>query len=214
MKRKHAFIIVALLIVGIAVWHVAEKRLDLACYRVQQGSIYLTASGQGYATDEAIREQIWQDTVDEFYGQAWRASLDRFVHETFLGGSRADRVIRQVHLPVGPYADFSCHGVIAWSIYDKRNGETIRKDSFFTGVETMHEISLALDDIPRDELDHFLVIAESVLNKTTGDDSGRTSVDRIRALGEVSAKAWLRGEYVPEPWSSWYLAWREDNLER
>lgn len=213
MKQKHAFIIIALLIVGVAIWHVVEKRLELKCFRVQQGSIYLTAHVQGYATVEAIREQIWQDTIDEFHGQTWRASLDRIVHETFLGGSRADRVIRQVQLPLGPYADFSCHGAIEWSIYDSRRGELVRKNSFFTGVETLHEITLALNDIPRDELGHYLVIAELVLNKTTGDDSHRTSVDHIRMLGEVSARGWLRGEYVPEPWSSWYLAWRETNLE-
>lgn len=213
MKRNHALIIIALLIVGVAIWHVVEKRLDLKCFRVQQGSIYLTAHVQGYATVDAIREQIWQDTVDEFHGQSWRASLDRIVHETFLGGSRAARVIRQVQFPLGPYADFSCHGAIEWSIYDRRHGELVRKGSFFTGVETLHEITLALDDIPRDELKHYLVIAELVLNKTTGDDSRRTSVDHIRTLGEVSARGWLRGEYVPEPWSSWYLAWRETNLE-
>ena len=210
MKRKHASIIIALLIAGVGLWQTVEKRLELQCYVFQQASIYRQAYDQGYARRDGIRKLVWQDILAEFGGQSWRAPLDNVFHEVIMGGTRADQVVRQVRFPLDPNPDMSCDGFILWSIIDGRASDIIWNYRQDAGIESMYEISLDLGEIPKEELVHYSVVAESVLSKTIWDDAVMVSTTQTRFLGEVSARQWLNGIYAPDVWSRWYVNWRED----
>ena len=146
----------------------------------------------------------------EFGGQSWRAPLDNVFHEVIMGGSRADQVVRQVRFPLDPKPDMSCDGFIIWSIIDRRAGDIIWNYRQDAGIESMYEISLDLGEIPKEELVHYSVVAESVLSKTIWDDAVMVSTTQTRFLGEVSARQWLSGIYAPDVWARWYVNWRED----
>ena len=212
MKKRHISWAIAILIAGVLIWQVIDKRAAFQCYVLQQASLYKQVYDQGLATRHEIHELVWNDTVADFKGQDWRAALDRVYHELFLGGSRARQVMAELHDPADHPADLICGGYILWTIRDVRDSSVWQSFHEFD-IESMRDLTAALDLIPPDELRHYKITVQVTTARLIRDDFGGISVSRTRDGGEVSADEWLRGNYVPEYWSGWYAAWLERDRE-
>ena len=212
MKRKVATRVIALLILVVLVMQVVEKRNDLQCYVMQQATRHDLVFTAGFATADEIREIVWNDTVADFHGQSWRASLDQIFHAIFMGGNRGNQVVAWLLNSADEPNDFSCAGTINWAIWDDRDF-TVLENFSSSDIETWHAFTTALRAIPKEDLQHYKVSASDLSNKYSADERGSTSIWQHRDAGEASAQAWLRGDIVLEYWSAWYASWLENVWE-
>ena len=215
MKRIHATRVTIALIVGVLIWHYVERRHDLQCYVMQQASNLEFVFAAGYASEEEIRDIVWNDTKTDLYGQAWWASLDNVFHAIFMGGSRGQQVVAHLTNAPADSTDIICDGRIEWTIWWIYDSAEMAVYESYSGAEikSLHHVTTALQAIPSEELHEYEVDAELTYFKSrwkngNGDWSGFS-----RDGGTVSARDWLDGKVVPDYWSGWYVAWLEQGEE-
>ena len=212
MKRIHATRVTVALIVVVLIWHYIEKRNDLRCYVMQRASIHEFVFSAGYASEDEIRDIVWNDTKTEFYGQAWRVSLDNVFHAIFMGGSRGQQVVAHLTRPSDDLRDFSCQGTIRWSIWNVLDN-TFHRDYSGTDLVKVHHVTIALQALEQNELRKYSVEVDLISYRDVYSEHGSTYIAHYRDGGEVSAHDWLDGKVVPEYWSGWYAAWLEQGQE-
>ena len=208
MKRVYATRIIALLIIVVLIWQYVEKRNDLWCYVMQQADRLESIFTAGHATAEEIRDTVWTDTEADFYGQAWRVSLDQIFHAIFMGGNRGAQVVAHLTNPPDDLPDFYCGGSIKWTIwYDP--DITVHRSYSGTDIKPMRRVTTALQDIPLEELHHYEVAADLTYYKGNWNEGNSAWSAGSRDAGTVSAREWLDGKIVPDYWSGWYESWLE-----
>ena len=206
IKRVYATRIIALLIAVLVIAQVAGKYSDLRCYVQQQASKYQEVYEQGYATGDEIHDIVWNHTLVDFDLHIWRVRLDDLFHAVFTGGIRGEQVIAEIE---NPDYDSDCYGYIQWTIWDNRDYSSLDLPFRSSAIEAAHAITLALQDIPQEELRHYSVEAEDASYKLIWNESRGTTLNQYHNAGEVSAKDWLRGDIVPRNWAGWYADWLE-----
>ena len=210
IKRVHATRIIALLIAVLVIVNVAGKYdSDLRCYVRQQANKYRYVYEQGFATGSEIHDIVWNHTLADFDWHIWRVRLDDLFHAVFMGGIRGEQVIAKIENP--DYAA-NCYGYIQWTIRDNRDYSSLDVP-FRSSVRGAHEITLALQDIPQEELRHYSVEAEAVSYKAISNVGRIAKLNQYYDAGEVSAKDWLCGDIVPRNWAGWYADWLEQQDE-
>ena len=207
IKRVHATAVIALLIAVLVVMQAIDYRDALRCYVSQQASKYQQA--QGFATADEIHDIVWDYTVADLDGQLWRARLDYLFHDIFMGGSRGLQVMAQMQNPAEFSSDGYCGGYVEWTIWNNIRGEVTETIGPASDMESVHNVTFALQTIPPEELWHYEVSAADVSFQSSWSDKGSTWIQHWRHLGEVSAKAWLNGAIVPPAWAGWYARWQE-----
>ena len=207
IKRVHATAVIALLIAVLFIMQAIDYRDALRCYVRQQAAKYQQA--QGFATADEIHDIVWDHTVADLDGQLWRARLDYLFHDIFMGGNRGLQVMAQMQNPTDEPSDVYCFGYIEWTIWDTRDDTTLERTWTSSGIEDVHDITLALQALPPEELRYYKVFVEDVSFQTIGDDETSAWIYHHRRGGEVSAKAWLNGAIVPPAWAGWYARWQE-----
>ena len=215
MKRVHATRVIVLLIIGVLIWQYVEMRNDLQCYVMQRASNLEFVFAAGYASEDEIRDIVWNDIMTEFYGQAWRASLDQVFHTIFMGGNRGQQVVAHLMNAPADSPDFSCGGRIEWTIWWIYGSADMAVYKRYSSAEnkSLHDVTTALQAIPPEELQDYEVDAELTYFKSrwkngSGDWSGFS-----RDGGTVSAREWLEGNIVPDYWSGWYESWLEQGQD-
>ena len=207
IKRVHATAVIALLIAVLFVMQAIERRDALRCYVSQQAAKYQQA--QGFATADEIHDIVWESTVADLDGQLWRARLDYLFHDIFMGGSRGLQVWAEMENPADEFSDVYCDGYIEWTIWDTRDDTTLERTWTSSGIEDVHDITLALQALPPEDLQYYKVFVEDVSFQTIGDDETSAWIYQHHRGGEVSAKAWLNGVIAPPAWAGWYADWLE-----
>ena len=207
IKRGHATAVIALLIAILAVMQAIDYRNALRCYVSQQAAKYQQA--QGFATADEIHDIVWDYTVADLDGQLWRARLDYLFHSIFMGGSRGEQVWAEMENPADEFSDVYCGGNIEWTIWNNIRGEVIETIGSDSGMESVHNVTFALQTIPPEELWHYEVSAVGASFQSIWSNERNTWVYHQRPLGAVNAKAWLNGAIVPSAWSVWYARWQE-----
>ena len=206
MKRVHTTRVIVLLIIGVLIWQYVEKRNDLQCYVMQLASRHEFVFKAGYASEDEIRDIVFNDTVADFHGQMWRASLDKIFHTIFMGGNRGAQVVAYLLNPPDDYRDFSCGGSIEWRIwYDP--DVTVNRSYSGTDIKPMRRVTTALQNIPLEELQHYQVLADLTFHKGSWNDGIGAWSAGSRSAGTVSAREWLSGKIVPDYWSGWYKSY-------
>ncbi len=210
MKRTHVTRVIILLIIGLLILQYFEKRNALQCYAMQLADRLEYAYTAGFASQEEIRDIVWDDTVADFYGQEWRASLDHIINAIFMGGGRANQVVARLLSPLQDSSGFICGSSIEWTIWHKT--EMSDYDQHFTGVDiqTGYGVTIALEAIPPEELKHYEVGASVLSFRNSWEDDRSTWISQYRDAGSVSAREWLEGKTVPDFWSGWFAAWLEN----
>ena len=203
IKRGHATAVIALLIAVLVVMQAIDYRDALRCYVSQQAAKYQQA--QGFATADEIHDIVWESTVADLDGQLWRARLDYLFHDIFMGGSRGLQVWAEMENPADELSDVYCGGNIEWFIWNPRDHTILERTWTSSGIEDVHDITLALQALPPEELQHYAVEVEDVSFQSVGVDL----IYHQRKVGRVSAADWLRGEIVPQIWGGWYARWLE-----
>ena len=211
IKRVHATAVIVLLIVVLSVMQIIDHRNALRCYVSQQAAKYQHV--QGFATADEIHDIVWEYTVADLDGQLWRARLDDLFHDIFMGGSRGLQVMAEMQNPADEFSDVYCGGYIEWTIWNNLNGAVTETIDSASDMESVHNVTFALQTIPPEELWHYEVSAVEVSFQAIWSDEGNTWIQHRRPLGEVSAKDWLRGEIAPAAWAGWYAAWQARWLE-
>ena len=171
---------------------------------------------RGFATDREISDIVWNELVAEFNGQEWLAMLDNLYHAVFMGGSRADLVLKQLRNPIGEeWWIVTCEGGINWTVRDERE-----RWPWWYSVDTRnnnsaYDVTVALRRIPNEELQHYQVEATVYLDMRVYREDGYTDIYEHQDTGEISAADWLAGQIVPEYWSGWHERWqqREEQLQ-
>lgn len=209
IKRVHATAVIVLLIVVLSVMQIIDHRNALRCYVSQQAAKYQHV--QGFATADEIHDIVWEYTVADLDGQLWRARLDDLFHDIFMGGSRGEQVWAEMENPADEFSDVYCGSYIEWTIWDIRDDTTSERAWTSSGIERVHEVTLALQALPPEELRYYKVYVEDVSFQFIGGDETSTWIYQHRGGHdvEVYAKAWLRGAIVPSSWAGWYAAWQE-----
>ncbi len=212
MKRSHATRAILLLIIVVFIWQYVEKRNDLQCYVRQLASRLEFSLAAGYATEDEIRDVVWDDTEADFHGQAWRASLDQIFHAIFMGGNRGAQVVAYLTNPPVDLPDFFCNGSIEWTIwYDP--DITVYRNYSGSEIKSFYRVTTALKAIPQEELRHYTVEAVEWSFKGSW-DGGRGAMSSFsRDAGTVSAREWLDGKIVPDYWSGWTASYVEQVQE-
>ncbi len=211
IKRVHATAVIVLLIVVLSVMQIIDHRNALRCYVSQQAAKYQHV--QGFATADEIHDIVWEYTVADLDGQLWRARLDDLFHDIFMGGSRGLQVWAEMNNPADEFSDVYCGGYIEWTIWNNLNGAVTETIDPASDMESVHNVTFALQTIPPEELWHYEVSAVEVSFQAIWSDERNTWIQHRRPLGEVSAKDWLRGEIAPVAWAGWYAAWQARWLE-
>lgn len=207
IKRVHATAVIVLLLAILSVMQIIDHRNALRCYVSQQAAKYQQA--QGFATADEIHDIVWDYTVADLDGQLWRARLDDLFHDIFMGGRRGEQVWAELQNPVDDFSDVYCFGYIEWVIWDTRDDTTLERTWTSSGIEDVHDITLALQALPPEDLRHYKVYVKDISSQTIGDDETSTWIYQHRRGGEVSAKDWLDGGIVPSAWAGWYVDWQE-----
>ena len=209
IKKGHATAVIALLIAVLAVMQAIDHRNALRCYVSQQAAKYQQA--QGFATADEIHDIVWDYTVADLDGQLWRARLDDLFHGIFMGGARGEQVWAELQNPADEFSDVYCGGHIEWAAWDIRDDTTLEITWASSGIEAVHDITLALQALPPEDLRYYKVyVAESSFQAIGGDEIS-TWIHQHRGSHEndVYAKAWLNGAIVPPAWAGWYADWQE-----
>lgn len=206
IKSVHATSIIVLLIVVLSVMRIIDHRDALRCYVSQQAAKHQQA--QGFATADEIHDIVWEHTVADLDGQIWRARLDYLFHDIFMGGHRGLQVMAQMQNPADGPSDVYCGSAIEWTIWNNREDGIFRTIDSGGDMESVHNVTFALQTIPSGELRHYTVEATAISYQSIWGDEGSTWIQHWRPLGEVSAKDWLRGEIAPLAWAGWYADWR------
>ncbi|MCY4072270.1 MAG: hypothetical protein OXG60_13315 [Chloroflexi bacterium] len=209
MKRVHATRVIVVLIIGVLIWQYVEKRKDLQCYVMQQADRLESVFKAGYVTAEEIRDSVWTDIETDFYGQAWRVSLDQVFHAIFMGGNRGQQVVAHLANPPDVSSDFLCGGSIEWIIWYDPDA-TVYRDYSGTNIKPMHLVTTALQGIPPEELQHYQVEVNLTYYSSNSYKGSTTWSGGYREVGTMSAREWLDGRIVPKYLSNWYESWRED----
>ncbi len=208
MKKVHATRAIVLLIITMLIWQYVEKRNDLQCYVMQQADRHKWVFQAGYATADEIREIVWNDAVTDFHGQLWRAKLDQVFQAIFMGGNRGAQVVAYLTHPPPAPSDLYCKGSIEWRIWYDPDIAVYRSYSG-ADIKSVHHVATTLKTLPQEELRHYSVAATEYSYKGNFYEGGSAGIHKARDAGVVSAREWLRGEIVPDYWSSWYAAWLE-----
>ena len=203
IKRGHATAVIALLIAILAVMQAIDHRNALRCYVSQQAAKYQQA--QGFATADEIHDIVWDYTVADLDGQLWRARLDYLFHDIFMGGNRGLQVMAQMWNPADEFSDVYCGGNIEWFIWNPRDYTILEKTWASSGIEDVHEVTMALQALPPEELQHYTVEVRDVSFQSVGG----VLIYHQRETGRVSAADWLRGGIAPSAWAGWYADWQE-----
>ena len=203
IKRGHATAVIALLIAILAVMQAIDHRNALRCYVSQQAAKYQQA--QGFATADEIHDIVWEYTVADLDGQLWRARLDDLFHDIFMGGRRGEQVWAELQNPADEFSDVYCGGNIEWFIWNPRDYTILEKTWASSGIEDVHEVTMALQALPPEELQHYTVEVKDVSFQSVGGDL----IYHQRETGRVSAADWLRGGIAPPAWAGWYADWQE-----
>ena len=213
MNKVRATRVIVLFLVVVAVSQVIEKRNDLQCYVVQQADLHRWFYDEGLATVDQIRESVRNSLIDDFHGQNWRLSLDRIYHAILMGGDRASQVVARLQSPSETISDTHCFGYVSWSIWDDGNvaGDEDHHDLY---AETIDDVAAVLESIPAEELRHFTVSASVIASVSNWSGTVSTYTSRVRHSGDVSARAWLRGEFIPAPYADWYADWLSQQEEQ
>lgn len=207
IKRVHATAVIVLLLAILSVMQIIDHRESLRCYVSQQAAKYQQA--QGFATADEIHDIVWDRTVADLDGQLWRARLDYLFHDMFMGGSRGLQVWAELQNPADEFSDVHCFGYIEWIIWDIRDYTRLERTWTSSGIEDVHDITLALQALPPEDLRHYTVDVTDISSQTIGGDETSTWIYQHRRGGEVSAKDWLNGEIAPPSWAGWYARWQE-----
>ena len=209
IKRGHATAVIALLIAILAVMQAIDHRNALRCYVSQQAAKYQQA--QAFATADEIHDIVWEYTVADLDGQLWRARLDDLFHDIFMGGRRGEQVWAEMENPSGEFSDVYCDGHIEWAIWDTRDDTTLERTWSSSGIEAVHDITLALQALPPEDLRYYRVYMEESSFQFTYADEISAGIYQYRGSHEadVYAKDWLNGEIAPPAWSVWYARWQE-----
>lgn len=216
MRNRYASRLIMLLIIGLLVAQVLEKRDDVECYVNPHADRYQLVHDQGFATDQEIRDIVWNDLVTKFNGQVWRATLDNIYHAVFMGGSRAELVLKQLRNPIGEaWWIVTCEGGINWTVRDERDRWPAWHSVDTRNSESAYDVTVALRRLPKAELQHYRVEATIYVDTTIYGDNGYTDVYERKGAGEINADDWLAGLIVPEYWSAWHDRWqqREEQLQ-
>ena len=203
MNKVRTTRVIVLFLVVVALSQVIEKRNDLQCYVIQQAKLHRWFYDEGLATVDQIRDSVRNSLADDFHGQNWRLSLDRIYHAILMGGDRASQVVAWLLSPSETISDTHCFGYVSWSIWDDRiAGDD--EDHHDLYAETIDDVTAILESIPAEELRHFTVSVN--VGSSVSNWSGTVSMyrSRVRHYGDVSASAWLRGEFIPAPFADWY----------
>ena len=207
IKRVHATAVIALLIAILVVMQIIDHRNALRCYVSQQAAKYQQA--QGFATADEIHDIVWDYTVADLDGQLWRARLDDLFHDIFMGGRRGLQVWAELKNPADEFSDVYCGGHIEWATWDTRDDTTLERTRSSSGIEAVHDITLALQALPPEDLRYYKVYVGDFSFRSFGDDEASTWLYQHRRGGEVSAKDWLNGKIAPPSWTGWYARWQE-----
>ena len=209
IKRVHATAVIALLIAVLFVMQAIERRDALRCYVSQQAAKYQQA--QGFATADEIHDIVWESTVADLDGQLWRARLDYLFHDIFMGGNRGLQVMARMRNPADEFSDVYCGGYIEWTIWDIRDDTVLERTWTSSGIERVHDITLALQALPPEELRYYKVYVEDGSFQSIFANGTSTWIYQSRGSHEadVYAKAWLNGAIVPPAWADWYARWQE-----
>lgn len=208
MKRVYVSRVIAVLIIGVSILRVIEIRNDLQCYVMQQATRHEFVFAAGYATADEIRDIVFNDTVADFHGQAWRASLDQIFQAIFMGGNRGQQVVAHLNKPSVDSLDFYCEGSIRWTIWYNPDS-TVFRNYTGTDIKSLHHVTTALQAIPHEELRHYEVVADLTYFKDRWNEGIGAWSGGARDAGTVSAREWLSGNIVPDYWSGWYAAYLE-----
>ena len=208
MKRVHATRAIVLLIIVVLIWQYVEKRNDLQCYVMQLATRHEYVFKTGYASEDEIRAIVWNDTLADFHGGAWRASLDQIFHAIFMGGNRGQLVLTQLKNPPADSPDLYCSGSITWEVWYDPDSAVHRSYSA-TNLKSVHHVTTALKAIPQEELRHYSVEVDIISWRGIFDEHSYTLIAQYRDDGEVSAREWLGGKILPDYWSGWYYSWLE-----
>ena len=208
MKKVHITRAIGLLIIVVLIWQYVEKRNDLQCYVLQLASRHEFVFKAGYASEDEIRDIVFNDTVADFHGQMWRASLDQIFQAIFMGGNRGKQVVALLLNPPDDLPDFSCEGSIEWTIWYNPDF-TVLRNYTGTGIKSLHHVTTALQAIPQEELRQYEVAADLTYYSGSWNEGNTAWSGGSRDAGSVSAREWLNGKIVPDYWSGWYAAWLE-----
>ena len=209
IKRGHATAVIALLIAVLVVMQIIERRDALRCYVSQQAAKYQQA--QGFATADEIHDIVWESTVADLDRQLWRARLDYLFHDIFMGGNRGLQVWAEMKNPADEFSDVYCGGYIEWTIWDIRDDTVLESAWAPPGIERVHEVTLALQALPPEELRYYKVYVEDGSFQSIFANGTSTWIYQSRGSHEadVYAKAWLNGAITPPAWAGWYARWLE-----
>lgn len=206
MKQITVTCAIALLVVVVLVTQYIEKRSDYTCQVDQLASLHRWYFDEGLATREQIREGVRQVRHVEFDGHAWLETLDRAANAILMGGDIASQVLARLDSPNEVYGDRYCSGYVSWAIWDRRPRDDDGQFNDFD-IETIVDVSLALESIPENERRHFRVSASFIFNQSNWDGQASNYWSRIRHVAEAGAVEWRSGETVPAPFSDWYTDW-------
>ena len=163
-----------------------------------------------FATDQEIRDIVWNDLVTEFHGQVWWAMLDKVYHAIFMGGGRAELVLRQLQNPIEEaWSIVTCEGGISWTVRDERDRWPWWYSADSKYSESAYDVTVALRRIAKEELKHYWVEATVYLDTRVYGDDGYTDIYERHDAGETNAEAWLNGQIVPKFWSAWHDRWQQ-----
>ncbi|MCE2473579.1 MAG: hypothetical protein J4G18_17110 [Anaerolineae bacterium] len=210
MKQITAVRAIALLVVIVLVAQYVEKRDDYTCQVEQLASLHRWFIDEGMVTREQIPDSVRHVRLVEFDGQAWREELDRGANAILMGGDIASRVLASLDGSREGYRGSGCGGFVSWTIWDRRPIED-EEDFRQFEIETIHDVTPALESIPADERRQYMVGASLIFSKHNWDGQVSWHSSRVRRVGEISAKKWLDGMYTPAPFSDWYAAWLANN---
>ncbi|MDE2859344.1 MAG: hypothetical protein OXN94_15980 [Chloroflexota bacterium] len=208
MKKVHASRITVALIAAVLIWHYVDRRNDLQCYVMQLADMHEFVFEAGYASEDEIRDIVWNDTVAAFHGQAWRVKLDQVFHAIFMGGNRGQQVLNHLRNPPADPPEFICAGSINWSIWHDPDFTEYRH-YYGEDIKSLHQVSIALQAIPPEELRHYEVSANLSYVRHSSHEGGSDWSSSYRYLGTVSARDWLEGAILPDYWAGWYESWLE-----
>lgn len=210
MRQRHASRLIMLLIIGLLVAQVREKRDDVECYVNPHADRYQQVYDQGFTTDQEIRDIVWNDLVAEFNGQVWRATLDNIYHVIFMGGSRAELVLKQLRKPIGElWWIVTCEGGISWTVRDERDRWPPWHSVDTRNSASAYDVTVALNRLPKADLQHYRVEATIYVDMTIYGDDGYTYIHERQDAGEIGAKDWLAGHIIPKYWSTWHDRWQQ-----
>ena len=204
MPKKLATCLIVILIAIVFVLHMFQRRDNFECLVMAQTDRYRLMFDEGVATDQEVRDAVWVELVAEYHNHTWRAHLDNVYHGIFMGGNRAQQVLNRLRNSTenAPWY-VNCEGGIRWNIWALANNNYQMQINSKDG-KSVHDVSVALRAIPKDELSRYIV---SVFIYTDIDTYGgglHTYIKEWRRVGGISADDWLSGHIVPESWSAFH----------